>query len=118
MRAMLKRLHSPDVDIERYFPECGDSFGFLLQAMIGPEGSNAEEAFDFMVCTPKWLEDRYLEEKCIFGIYLIIVFDYDISVIRKKIEKLCSSYDSEDWTTIADKISKYGRWEFSDYRSK
>ena len=44
MRAMLKRLHSPDIyNLDVWSP--GDErFGFLLQAMIGPSDSSDEES--------------------------------------------------------------------------
>jgi hypothetical protein len=52
MRAQLKRIHSPDVqDLSACVPEVRDRFGFLLQMMVGPKGSEGEESFDLCVCT-------------------------------------------------------------------
>jgi hypothetical protein len=52
MQAELKRLHSPDViDLNAFRPN--GPFGFLLQAMVGPQGAEGDEAFDVVVCTPE-----------------------------------------------------------------
>ena len=58
----LKRLHSPDLlnldnpKLDRERPFC-----ILVQAMFGPIGSPGEEAFDVLVCNPKWIEQRSRE---------------------------------------------------------
>ncbi|WP_366097976.1 Imm8 family immunity protein [uncultured Bartonella sp.] len=56
MRAILKRLYSPDIyNLESYIPPEEENFCFLLQAMIGPLGGDGEESFDIEVFTPMWL---------------------------------------------------------------
>jgi hypothetical protein len=43
VRATLKQLHSPDVfDLEAYSPDDKTCFGFLLQAIFGPENADGE----------------------------------------------------------------------------
>lgn len=117
MRAILKRLYSPDVDIEKFIPENERFFGFLMQAMIGPQDSGGEESFDFLVCTPGWLEARSASEPCVFGRGLILVFRYDLNFIKKMVEQLCLSTSADSWNRIANQIDKYADWEFSDYQT-
>jgi len=76
MKAKLKNLHSPDVDLDSFWPENLENFGFLLQAMIGPEDQNAEESFNMQVCTPDWLKTHYTESDIVFGRHLRIFFKF------------------------------------------
>src|SRR2546427_11708854 len=103
MRAKLKHLHSPDVDFRKYRPE-GDRFSFLVQAMIGPEGSDASESFDIVVCTPRWLADNCREP--MWGRHMLIVSRYDVDEIRGMIERYCDSCEGKDWDTIAQRLSR------------
>jgi hypothetical protein len=115
MRAKLKQLESPDIDLESFWPQNVDSFGFPLRAMIGPEGEDGEESFDFFVCTPDWLKSHHEKTAVIFARHLLIVFEYDISKIRNHISRYCERCIGEDWQDIATKLARVGRWEFEDY---
>lgn len=115
MRAKLKRLHSPDMDLETFWPEDPNNFGFLLQAMIGPEDQEGEESFDMQVCTPEWLKAKYSDSDILFGYYHLIVFEYDMQRIERKIARYCEHCVGENWQEIANKLSRIGRWEFEDY---
>jgi Immunity protein 8 len=88
MRAELKRLHSPDVDLESFSPEQPENFGFLVQAMVGPEGEDVEESFDFQICTPEWLRPRLAEQGTMFGRFLIIVAGYNLTDVSSAIRSL------------------------------
>lgn len=114
MKPILKHLHSPDVDFRDYQPDAGDNFSFLLQAMIGPEGNDASESFDILVCTPRWLVENCHEPQ--WGRHMLIVPGYDLAKIREIIEKHCRSCEGKDWDAIAALLSRIGRWEFEDYR--
>ena len=84
MNAELKRVHSPDIqNLESYMPENSETFGFLLQAMVGPEGEDGEESVDIEVCTPKWLEENYGQEDVVVGRHHLIVREYDYAVAVK-----------------------------------
>ena len=117
MRAALRRLHSPDVfDLVNYQPDPADDFGFLLQALVGPEGGVGEESFDFVVCTPKWLERRRKKSDVIFGRHHLIMFEYDYDRLLRTIEHLCDSAEGNSWDEIATKLARFGKWEFEDYK--
>jgi len=119
MKAKLKRLHSPDIkDLENYLPEDHQNFGFLLQAMIGPECLEGEESFDIEVCTPKWLEEKYNIDDVVIGRHHIIVQEYNYKRIVNTINKYISNCDGANWDEVALKVSRLGRWEFEDYTEK
>jgi hypothetical protein len=118
MRAKLKALYVDAIeDFDTYSPEDAIAFSFLLRAMIGPEGQEGEESFDMEVCTPEWLRKNYSETDTLFGRHLLIVFDFDRKIIRKKIEDYCSHcvIANDDWPALAEKLGRIGFWEFEDY---
>ena len=119
MKAELKWLHSPDVDLDIFEPEQPDCFGFLLQAGIGPAGSDAADTFDLQVCTPGWLVDRYRRDggpPYRFGTNLMIVFSYDLGVIRGALRHQCDRITGANWEELAAELSRIAAWEFDGYR--
>ena len=116
MQAVLKSLHSTDLDIETYMPDGEDNFGFVLRAMVGPMGEEAEESFDITVCTPKWLMGRYGTSEVLLGVHKLIVFRYDYVRLRQFIEKYLTRCSGDSWEEIAQKVSLLGQWEFEGYR--
>ena len=117
MKAEIKGFHSPDIrNLEVFIPDDEDNFGFLLQAFVGPKGEDWKESFDFEVCTPKFLLCKYKQEDILFGRHKVIVFEYNYHRIINHIEKLVGRYEGQDWNDLANKIARYGYWEFEDYR--
>jgi hypothetical protein len=116
MRAVLRRLHSPDVDdLATYRPSEPDKFGFFLQILVGPVESDGEESFDVVVCTPLWLLERHSREDIISGRHMIIVLEYDYRRLMNFLEKRVAEAVGNDWTDVARHLSSLGRWEFEDY---
>lgn len=116
MNAELKRIHSPDIyDLENYQPENPGVFGFLLQAMVGPEGKDGEESFDIEVCTPRWLEETYGVDEVVIGRHHLIVREYNYQRIIAAIKDFLRDCSGGNWNEVAEKVSRLGKWEFEDY---
>jgi hypothetical protein len=116
MHAELRRLHSPDIDdLEEYKPADSDCFGFLLQVMIGPAGGEGEESFDVLVCTPEWLK-RTSTKEFILGRHHLIVFRYDYKSLVSYIAPYAEECSGKTWQEVAQQLSRFGKWEFEDYR--
>lgn len=117
MKATIRRFHSPDVDdLASWRPEDPACFGLLLQVLLGPEGQEGEESFDFVVCTPAWLRERHGANGVIPTRHHILVFEYDFPRLRKAIESIVDSTEGEDWREVAERIGRHGKWEFEDYQ--
>ena len=119
VRARLDALHSPDLlDLKRGAPGDPEDFGILVQAMIGPAASETPsgESFDFLVCTPRWLERNVAPGEYRFGRSLLILARYDYRVLHRAITKLCHRTEGDDWPAVAERLNRFAHWEFEDYR--
>lgn len=117
MKAELRYLHSPDVfDLKAYEPPDPSNFCILVQAMVGPLGGNVEESFDFLVCTPNWLQNELAKNDYVFGRHYLFLPEYEYELLHKALVTLCNRFSEHNWQAIAEKLGRYGRWEFEDYK--
>lgn len=117
IQPVLKRLHSPDVvNLETFLPADPNCFSFLLQAMFGPEGSEGEESFDILVCTPGWLASEVARKGLVDGRHHLVVDNFDLAQIRSFLVVYARNCASKTWPEAATKLSRLGKWEFEDYR--
>jgi len=118
VRAALRRLHSPDADpLAEFAPDDPESFSILVQALVGPDEGEGEESFDFTITTASWLAGQPAPEKgfeFVQGVLILPCWDYE-TVVRA-ISDLCRKTEGETWAEVATSLSRYGHWEFADYR--
>jgi hypothetical protein len=115
--AELKNLYSPDVPDLKEFRPNDDAFGILVQAMIGPRGSTGEESFDMTVCTPDWFAGQ-MNGRMMSGRHYLFVEQYDYAALRLYIEHFCRLCIADSWREVAEKLSRWGYWEFEDYQAE
>jgi hypothetical protein len=116
MRAVVKEFHSPDIALGQAVPD-SDSFGILVQAMVGPADSDGEESFSILVCTPEWIREEVARHGFVVGRGLLIVESFDwrrISAFLRKVLEL----DGETWAEIALKVSRVGTWDLRTTRRR
>jgi hypothetical protein len=116
IRAHLRMVHSPDIpDLATYAPENPSHFSLLVQAIIGPLADEGAESFDFIVCSPAWVAEAMAKEKAVFGKGLLMMEYYHFPTLESAIQQLCERTWGETWYDVAQKLSRYGGWEFDSY---
>lgn len=115
MKALLKNLHSPDVELTpgALFDERGS---VLVQLMVGPADGSGEESFDVTVCTAAWLDQAIRENGPTFGRHYLFVQHIDRESIEHAATEYLSSLDEPSWPDLAARIGRIAKWEFEDYR--
>src|SRR4051794_3393746 len=119
MRIELRFLHSPDLPGigAGEVPSDPECFCLLVQAFVGEAGKNTPtigESFDFLVCTPRWLEEEVNKVGYLLGLFHIIVPRYDYQRIRQIVAGLCEQSEGPDWTSVATNLGRFGQWEWDD----
>lgn len=116
IHAKLIELMSPDADLRTYIPDDEDDFGILIEATIGPVDGDGGDLFSFQLCTANWLRKRYISHAVVFLRHVILVSSYDFKRIEESIEEICVNATGNNWLEVAEKLSRYGLWEFQDYQ--
>jgi len=88
----------------------------VVMADIGTADSPGYDEFTFYVCTIKKLQAIVDGDGACFGKHLLVVNRFDWNLVEQAINDLCDSIEGDSWEDIASKLSRYGQWEFQDYR--
>lgn len=117
VRAEIKRLHSPDVaNLMAYVPEDAADFGFLLQILAGPVGTDGEESFDVVVCTARWISNCLGPEGILVGRHYLVVDSYDYRRLEGFLRRYVDECSGSTWEAVAMRLARLGKWEFEDYK--
>ena len=116
MRASVRRLDSPEVDLDAFEPDDPANVGILVQIIVGPADAPGEESFDVLVCTPRWLDGWVREEGPLIGRHHLIVESYDAPRIKLYLTSAVEAEGATTWRELTQRIGRLGRWEFEDYQ--
>jgi Immunity protein 8 len=117
VRAALRGFYSSYIaDLESYRPDDGENFQLAISAFIGPADGPGEEMFQFAVCTAKWLQENPPPKGFQLMRSTILLSRWDYAVLKRALTDLCMHTSADDWPTLALRLSRYGGWEFEDYR--
>lgn len=117
MRADLRGFYSSGIeDLETWRPGDSECFELMVSAFMGPSNGGGEEIFDFRVCTAIWLEQNPPPKGFEFLRRTILLTRWDYQVLARALSDLCLHTEGNDWPEVATRLSRYGYWEFEDYR--
>jgi Immunity protein 8 len=127
MRAELKGFMlwtDPRQALAEFVPADVEYFGLSCSAWIGPVGDDDQTAFDFKVCTPRWLADNFNDRRLthwtydsgnlLYGSGLILMERWDFAELEASVKRICEDAIGQDWLTIANHINPWLPWEFQD----
>jgi len=117
MKAQVKAILSPDVDLESPESQGTGLSNVLIQFLVGPANEPGEESFDVLVCTTNWLANRVTDKGPQFGRGMLIVDRIDLPEAIRVISSRLEQAEAETWASVAAKLSLVGFWEFDDYRA-
>ena len=111
----LKHLLCTDViDLKEYRPAT-NAFALFVQAIVGPRGSEGEESFGFLICTPDWIKEHHAAEP-LLGLHHLIVASYNYDQIVRFVSEFVTRCAADTWQEVAAKLQRLGNWEFEDYQ--
>jgi hypothetical protein len=117
MRADLRGFHSIAVDdLVAWRPDDPESFALGVTAVIGPEGSDGEETFHFDVCSAAWLAANPPPKGFEFLRSTLLLTRWDYATLERALRDLCLHTSGNNWSEVATQLSRFGGWEFEDYR--
>lgn len=107
-------VNSPIIDLDSYFPDDYENFSLWIELKVGPNDSIDADDYRVLVCTPNWLHQNVKDPR--WGRHMLIVREYDRSVIETCIYDYIAKCVGEKWSDIAEKIARNLSWEFEDYQ--
>jgi hypothetical protein len=120
VRAELRGLDSDDAleGLESFRPGDADVFALAVGASIGSSEGPGADLFYFHVCSPRWIEENPPPKGFEFMHSYLVLSRWDYATLLRALTDLCLHTEGEDWEQIAMKLSRYGAWEFEDYREE
>jgi hypothetical protein len=113
----IKGMHSPDLcALESDNPPDTENCSILIEVSVGPRDAIGEEHFGVVVTTPQWLADHVADGDYLFGRHYLIVKRYDFDVVKSALYKQFQGVKGANWPEVAERLARYGRWEFEDYQ--
>jgi hypothetical protein len=140
----VRKIEVARVDVAEFKPVDPYNFGENGTAYLGVKGKPGWEGFFFLVCTPRWLTDRFdnpsSEESArfwtddefsdergplmyylpspqpttMFGTGLFLMPSWSADHLTRSIEAVCRRETGSTWESAASRISRLMPWE-SDY---
>ncbi|CAN5279492.1 immunity 8 family protein [soil metagenome] len=117
MRAQIKAILSPDVDLATFDPPDANDVSVFLQLLVGSAGGIGEESFQLTVMTPRALE-RELHKGALplLGRHYVFVERWETSAVIGWLTESIQSIEGPTWHEVGEKVARIGWWEFEDYK--
>ena len=113
----LKAINLYDCAFEDFVPEIKDNFCVGIDLDIGTDDSDAADIFSVRICSPKWiLHNCFQNQRVKWGVGMMIMNEFNHSVIKSEIEKILKECSKETWEKSLTYLLRFFSWEFEDYQ--
>lgn len=119
VHAIVHSMMSPDAGadpLDQFQPEDPRIFSVFIEFEIGPSDAAGAELFGLTVCSPQWLADHPRPKGFEFIQATLVVDAWDVDLVVRAVNDLCEQTSAPGWSPIAESLSRFMTWEFSDFR--
>ena len=116
MRASLRGFYSSDVDLAAWRPDDGENFSIGVTASSA-RATRAGRRCSTSTCAPHAGVEHPPEKNFDFVRSTLLMQRWDYQTLQRALEDLCLRTAGADWNEVARRLSRYGHWEFEDYRA-
>lgn len=113
-KPVLKNINFGTVNLEAYSPEKPHNFCVWLTLLIGPAGAEGGHLFQVGICTPTWLAHLLSREQICCLKNMLLVENFDFSLIQRKIAGIVDSSERATWEESVQVLARYFSWEFEN----
>ncbi|MGI4850202.1 MAG: immunity 8 family protein [Janthinobacterium lividum] len=117
-KAILKNIwvDSATINLDTYLPDDIECFELWVNLRVGVDSAEGADDYQLLICTPQWLQKNYAWKKALWGRNMLIVFEYDLEMIKSKIDRCLASFGDESVETLSREFAKFASWEFENYQ--
>ncbi len=114
MRAEVRRIWFPDIEFGPLFDSANTVQ--LAEVYVGAVGAPGEEQFEVTVCTSAALAELLAKQPFVIGRHWLFVAEFSAPAVEAILRKLIGNLEAPGWVELAEKVGRFGEWEFEDYR--
>jgi hypothetical protein len=116
MKAEVKAVSSPDVEVPDTASAARARDSVLLQLYVGPAGEPGHESFEVLLVTTAWLVNRLAEQEGVFGAATYFMEEIDVAAALSVLAGRIASMEGDTWEDLGRRIGSFAHWEFDDYQ--
>ena len=127
VQAVLNRISFDDYRGSGHWFDDPKDFCVIVDMQIAGTEMDGGDRFSLTVCSPKWFENNVIHPqvqhashdrrtRLVFGRHHLFVDEFNEGEIEKTVREVIRSVRGHDWNDVAQKLSRYFRWEFEDYQ--
>ncbi|WP_298297530.1 Imm8 family immunity protein [uncultured Litoreibacter sp.] len=125
VQAVLNKISLDDYRGPDHWFDDPRDFCVIVDLQIADKEMDGGDLFSLTVCSLKWFDNNVIHppvqhashdhRTCsVFGRHHLFVDQFDEAEIEKTVRELICSIRGDDWSDVAQKLSRYFRWEFED----
>lgn len=96
-------------------PENPENCSVWVSIDIGPDDEEGENIFQFNFVTPQYLQEKIIKDGTQLGRHMIIIKEFSWEIITPEMERIFNLINEGDFSRFAEKLGRYGKWEYEDY---
>ncbi len=103
-------------NLRTWNPAAVDCVAEELTLSIGPKGGKTADTFYLRLATPRGLTELDDRDGIISAGMLLVIREYDFAVVSEWLHATVSGCEASTWQACVERLRRYFRWEYEEYK--